>query len=79
MDARRANHLQLHLFEGEPVVMFRCECGETDCRRTVPLAPESFRDHERHGTPVLYPGHARIEDEPTTAEREELERHHARK
>jgi len=79
MEARRANHLQLHLFDGEPVVMFRCECGESDCRQTIPMAPESYRDHGRHNTSVLYPGHAVIEDEPMTAEREELEQRVARR
>jgi hypothetical protein len=74
VDARRANHLQLHLFADEPIVMFRCECGEADCRHTIPLAPNSFREHERQGTPVLYPGHTSVEDEAMAAEREQLER-----
>jgi hypothetical protein len=73
MDARKVNHLQVHLYADAPVVMFRCECGDPECRRTVPLGQEVFRERESRDEPVLYPGHEVVADEPLRAEREWLE------
>ena len=72
MDARTANQIQMQSFASSPVVSFRCECGDVDCRRTVPLSPVSYREHRLRDEAVLYPGHASVEDEPLVAERERL-------
>ena len=57
MDARTANQIQMLSLASVPVVLFRCECGDMSCRRTIPLSPASYREHRAHDDPVLYPGH----------------------
>jgi hypothetical protein len=46
MHARTANLMQLLTSPGSPVVMFRCECGDVNCRRTIPMSPVSFREED---------------------------------
>lgn len=76
MDARTANQIQILSLAGSPVISFRCECGDGDCRRTIPLSPASYREHRAHDDPVLYPGHEvhaaadLPEEEPLAAERD---------
>ena len=78
MDARTANQIQILSLASSPVVSFRCECGDVHCRRTIPLSPETYREHRARDNPVLYPGHevaaASVADEPLTGELDWLER-----
>jgi hypothetical protein len=68
MDPRTANQMQMLTFASSPVIAFRCECGEADCQRTVPLAPRGYQDLRVHGERLLHADHAPIEDTPLAAE-----------
>jgi hypothetical protein len=68
MDARTSNQQQLLAFASEPVISFRCECGDPDCRQTVPLAPSAYRGLRIKDDALLHPGHTPLEDAPLAAE-----------
>jgi hypothetical protein len=63
MHARTANLMQLLTLPGSPVVMFRCECGDVNCRRTIPMSPVSFREARLSGEPLLHASHSGANDD----------------
>jgi hypothetical protein len=68
MDPRTANQMQMLAYASSPVISFVCECGDPECRQTVPLTPSAYHDLRTDAKPVLHPGHAPVEDLPLAAE-----------
>jgi hypothetical protein len=52
------NRIQLFGTNGERVIAFICECGDSDCRETVLLTGPQFEARTAEGDLVVHPRHS---------------------
>jgi hypothetical protein len=77
MDPRTANQMQMLAYASSPVISFACECGDPECRQTVPLTPSAYHELRSDAKPVLHAGHTPVEDVPLPAEAQLVSREEA--
>jgi hypothetical protein len=69
MTREELNDLRVRSFGSADVIAFICECEDEECRRSVPLGPDTFEARRKAGEAILYPGHLPLADAPVIAER----------